>query len=101
MKETIEAELVPAPQHLGLIDSALELALREDGGEVEEGAGDGGDRDAVVDGDLVGWEAGLVDLDAVARAHTAPWNGDLAWPTAPHDLPVRPSGPMAQNRAGP
>ena len=37
----------------GLVESALEFAIRDDGGEVQERAGRGGDRDAVPRGDLL------------------------------------------------
>jgi hypothetical protein len=49
--------------------------LGEDRGEVEEGAGGGGDRDPVVGGDLVRGEARDVGLDAGPRA--AVCGGDL------------------------
>ena len=42
-----ESPAVEALEDLGLIHGALDRAPRQDGGEVEDRAGDGGDRDAV------------------------------------------------------
>jgi hypothetical protein len=55
------------PQALGLIDGLLQLVFLQDAGEVELGAGGGGDGDAVVSGDLVGGENGSV------KEESAPW----------------------------
>jgi hypothetical protein len=66
MKEVIEAELVPQVKHFRLVDGPLQLALGQHGGEVEEGARDGGDGDAFVDGDLIGRQLSLVHTDARA-----------------------------------
>jgi hypothetical protein len=55
------------PLDLGLGHGALEVVGRDDGGEVQEGAGGGGHGDAVVGGDLVGLQAGLVDFEAGPR----------------------------------
>ena len=49
----MEGELVPELSYLSLVDRPLELTPVQEGGQVEEGAGDGRDGDAVLDGDLV------------------------------------------------
>src|SRR6185295_4868093 len=56
---------------LGLRGGPLEVLRADDGGEVEEGAGGGGDEDAVVGGDLVGREPSFVDLEPGARPQGA------------------------------
>src|SRR5439155_931170 len=56
--ERIERDQVGAVLVLGLVEGALDVVTREDGGEVEEGAGDGGDWDTGARGDLVGRERG-------------------------------------------
>ena len=58
--EGIERDQVGAVLVLGLVEGALDVVTREAGGEVEEGAGDGGDWDAGARGDLVGREGSLV-----------------------------------------
>ena len=54
-----------------LVDRLLELVALQDAGEVELGAGGGGDGDAGVGGDLVGGENGSVKEEPgrLARVH--------------------------------
>jgi hypothetical protein len=61
-------ELVGAfeAEDLGLVDGLLELMALEYTGEVDEGAGGGGDGDAVPHRDLVGRENGSVKEEAGA-----------------------------------
>ena len=61
-------ELVRAfeAEDLGLVDGLLQLMALEHAGEVEEGAGGGGDRDAVPHRDLVFGENGSVKEEARA-----------------------------------
>jgi hypothetical protein len=53
---------------LGLVDRALQSLGRELFGQVQEGAGGRGDRDAALLGDLVVRERGVVGVDAGAAA---------------------------------
>jgi hypothetical protein len=96
--ESIEGSQVGVLLVLGLVESVLEVLRREDGREVEQRAGDGGDGDAVAGGDLVGLEGRPVGGDARApalprRRHFGA--GPLAQP------PQRTRRAMAQHRAGP
>ena len=67
-EEVAQRERVGEAEHVRLVDGPLELAAVEDGGEVEERARHGRDRDAVEDGALVGREGGAVEPDACAAA---------------------------------
>jgi hypothetical protein len=96
----LEAELVPEVKHLGLVDGPLQLALGEDPGQIEEGAGDGGDGDALVDGDLVGGQARLMHADARAGAACLR-NRHLARTAVADELPVRSARTVAQDCSGP
>jgi len=76
VKQAIERELVPEAQHLGLVEGPLELAMRQDGREVVEGARNGGDGDGVPDRDFVGGEGRAVELDARTMGAPVP-HGDV------------------------
>ena len=52
---------------LGLVHGSVDLVWWEDAGEVELGAGCGGDGDPVAGGDLVGWENGSVKEESGSR----------------------------------
>jgi len=56
---------------LGLLHRALELRHGQNAGEVEKRAGDGGDGDAVLLGDLVRGKLGVMKRQAPARAQGA------------------------------
>jgi hypothetical protein len=43
--EVGKRKAIPQPAHLRFVDCPLELVMRQDGGEIEQGAGDGRDRD--------------------------------------------------------
>jgi hypothetical protein len=98
-KEPVEGELIPQPQDLCFVESSLQLALREHGGEVEEGARDCGDGDAGVGGDLVGSQSCLVYLDSRARAASVR-DSDLARAPLADDLPMGPRRAVAQDGPG-
>jgi hypothetical protein len=68
VKKVMQRELVPEPADLGLVDGPLDLALVAFGGEVEDRAGDGGDGDAVVHGDLVGGKGAFVEEERSSGA---------------------------------
>ena len=57
---------------LGFVDRLLELVTLEDASEVEQGAGGGGDGDAVADGDLVGGESGSMKKEP-RPGRAGPW----------------------------
>lgn len=67
---------VPEAAHLGLVDRALETVGVEHQSQVEERAGDGGDRDAPLDRDLVRWQRLVMEADRRARA-APPWGGHV------------------------
>jgi hypothetical protein len=62
---------VGEPHCLGPLQHPVELVWLEDGGEVEQGAGDGRDRDAGVDGALVGGDGGFANPHASPRGKPA------------------------------
>ena len=66
LHKVVEGERVPQALHLRLVDGALHVAAGLDRRQIEDRARDGGDRDAAVDRDLVGREAGAVELEAGA-----------------------------------
>ena len=82
-------------------DDLLELVFLEDAGEVELGAGGGGDGDAVVGRDLVGRENGSVKEEALTLARCAPRGRDLDPPVQGTDAPERrrPIGGSARRRS--
>jgi hypothetical protein len=60
----IEGVCVEEMEVLGSVDDALEAVGGERGGEVDEGAGEGGDGQAVVVGDVCGMQgSAAVDSD--------------------------------------
>jgi hypothetical protein len=75
------------PLGLGLGRGVLEDVARDDGGEVEEGAGEGGDRDAAVGGHLVVLQAAFVDRDTRARPQPARHRDVSPAAIAPEDVP--------------
>ena len=84
-----------------LVEGALQLAQRADLGQVQEGAGDGSDRDVVDDG-YVGWAEGgrAVDFDAGVLADRATRHGDLDLRVAPvPQLMQRGRGAVREHRA--
>ena len=90
--------------HLGFVERSLEGAAGEGGGEVEQSPRGGGDRDALVLGDLVGSERRrAVDAQPGAlRAAGLAAHGDVdARCARPADLPERCGRRVAQHRAGP
>src|SRR5439155_999097 len=84
--ERIERDQVGAVLVLGLVEGALDVVTREDGGEVEEGAGDGGDWDTGARGDLVVTRAGSATATSrrgvTSGAMSAPNDASLAMPPA-------------------
>jgi hypothetical protein len=95
-EEGLKGGRAAEPECFGAFGGARELVFRDDGGEVEEGAGGGGDRDAGLDRDLVGREGREAGLNAGAVVFAGDGDLDLAArrvedaPTAP-----RPSGGSA------
>jgi len=82
---------------LRLLERAAEPTRVEDGGEVEQRSHDGGDRDAVVRGDLTGGEAPVVDQEALAvRAAADAQERDLDDLTGGHYRPQLAGGAVAQ-----
>jgi hypothetical protein len=64
VEELAQADRIPQAQNLGLVDRTLHLAAARDGGEVEDGAGDGRDRDAFAHGDFVIRQTRFVEVDS-------------------------------------
>jgi hypothetical protein len=65
-------------EDFGLVEGPLELAVCDDFGEVEQGPGDCGDRDVVLDGDvLVGEGRRAVNEDALVLSAGAAGHGHL------------------------
>ena len=103
---------------LGLVDGLLELVFLEDAGQVEQGAGGGGDGDAVVGGDLVGGENGSVKEESGSlpasdervvismrpfHGRMAPESAGRAGGSAPRRSPGLPpsTAPSVRPRGGP
>jgi hypothetical protein len=91
-------ERIGQPELLGLPEGAAQLVSLNESTEVKMRARDGRDRYAVMDGDLVGGEVGVVELDARPRLSTAR-HRDLD-PASPADGPQRRGGEMAEHGAG-
>src|SRR4051812_18236659 len=93
---------VEQPQPLRFVEGPLDVARPNDLREVEERAGDGGDRDAVVDGAVVRVQrAHAVDVDFRTRAHGPRRDHvDLRARGLPK-TPERSGVPIAEHRAGP
>jgi hypothetical protein len=53
-EEVIEGKRIPETADLSLVDGPVQLCRRDNRGEVEQGARDGGDGDAGVGCDLIG-----------------------------------------------
>ena len=92
-----DTERVGEPELLGLPHRAAHLVTLNDSTEVEERAGHGRDRDAVVSGDFVDGEVGPMSTYAGARS-PASRDGDLNPASAP-DAPQRGCRVVAQHRA--
>jgi hypothetical protein len=86
---------------LGLVHRPRERAARKHIGEVEKGAGRGGDRDALVASDVAGRQRSYrVDPDASPWLHS-PRDRDVdASSPSPPNAPHRRRGSMTQRRAG-
>jgi hypothetical protein len=95
--EGIEGGQVGELAVLRLVEGVLEVLGGEDGGEVEEGAGDRGGRDAVADGGLVGLKGRVVRGDA--RAPALPRRRQFG-PGPLAQSPQRSRRAVAQHRAG-
>ena len=83
----------------GLVDGLLELMALEDGREVEERAGGGGDGDAVPHRDLVVGENGSVKEESGSLG-SRPWGRDVDSTLPLADVPQRAGGPVAQDAVG-
>ncbi len=69
---------IEQPEHLGLLDGLLDRPAIHDIPEVDERAGDGGDGDAVLDGEvLLGQRSRPVEVDPRPRADAFARDGDL------------------------
>jgi len=95
LEEVAEPQPIGEPQLLGLPHRAAELVALKDSTEVEQRARHRGGRDAVVGGDLVGGEVGVVDADALAGRPSPARHGHFE-PAASPDAPQRGRGEVAQ-----
>jgi hypothetical protein len=86
-------------QALGLVDGLLQLVSLQDAGQVELGAGGGGDGDAVVGGDLVAGENGSVKEES-GPSGLVPRDGHVDAAVEGPQAPQRSGRSMAEDAAG-
>jgi len=99
LNELGERQAVGEPELLGLPQRAAPLAALNDGAEVEQGARQRGDRDAVMDGHLIGRQVRPVELNPLSRCPAAPRHRDLH-PASSPDPPECRGGTMAEDSPG-